>query len=152
VAQTRVSPPLPAGLKAELRPYQVEGFHFLAYLSANHFGGVLADDMGLGKTLQTLTWLAWLRAEEGNAGKVALVVGYSLSTAGATNVSWYSAANLIAAKVYPTGTQAEEPLHSCPESLIMTKPGENLGMQQNTTLVPTFVLYVAELDSGLYLA
>ena len=32
-------------------PYQLEGFHFLAYLTANHFGGVLADDMGLGKTL-----------------------------------------------------------------------------------------------------
>ena len=44
-----------------MRPYQVEGFHFLAYLTANHFGGVLADDMGLGKTLQTLAWLAWLR-------------------------------------------------------------------------------------------
>ncbi|MEJ1973503.1 MAG: DEAD/DEAH box helicase [Lacunisphaera sp.] len=37
-----------------LRPYQLEGFHFLAQLSENHFGGVLADDMGLGKTLQTL--------------------------------------------------------------------------------------------------
>jgi hypothetical protein len=61
--QTRVTPPIPAGIRAELRPYQIEGFHFLAYLSANRFGGVLADDMGLGKTLQTLTWLAWLREE-----------------------------------------------------------------------------------------
>src|SRR5208283_2686036 len=25
-------------------------------------GGILADDMGLGKTLQTLVWLAWMRA------------------------------------------------------------------------------------------
>ncbi len=53
-------PPLPAGLRAELRPYQVEGFHFLAHLTNNRFGGVLADDMGLGKTLQTLAWLLWL--------------------------------------------------------------------------------------------
>jgi len=37
--------------------YQLQGFHFLAYLSANRFGGLLADDMGLGKTLQTLAWL-----------------------------------------------------------------------------------------------
>ena len=44
-----------------MRPYQTEGFHFLAYLTSNRFGGVLADDMGLGKTLQTLAWLAWLR-------------------------------------------------------------------------------------------
>ena len=38
-------------------------FHFLAYLSANNFGGILADDMGLGKTLQTLAWLEYLRSE-----------------------------------------------------------------------------------------
>jgi SNF2 family DNA or RNA helicase len=59
--KTRVTPPVPEGIRAALRPYQIEGFHFLAYLTANRFGGVLADDMGLGKTLQALTWLAWLR-------------------------------------------------------------------------------------------
>ena len=59
--QSRVTPDVPADIQAELRPYQRDGFHFLAYLSANGFGGILADDMGLGKTLQTLTWLAWLR-------------------------------------------------------------------------------------------
>ncbi|MDO8543351.1 MAG: DEAD/DEAH box helicase [Opitutaceae bacterium] len=53
-------PSLPAGLLAKLRPYQEEGFHFLAFLSQNQLGGVLADDMGLGKTVQTLTWLLWL--------------------------------------------------------------------------------------------
>ena len=60
--QTRVAPELPAGLMADLRPYQLEGFHFLAYLSTNRFGGILADDMGLGKTLQALAWLLWLRS------------------------------------------------------------------------------------------
>ncbi|MGA2244551.1 MAG: SNF2-related protein, partial [Verrucomicrobiota bacterium] len=59
--QARVTPPVPDAIRAELRPYQRDGFHFLAYLSANRFGGILADDMGLGKTLQTLAWLAWLR-------------------------------------------------------------------------------------------
>ena len=62
--KTRVTPPVPAGLKATLRPYQEEGFHFLAYLSTNRFGGILADDMGLGKTVQTLAWLLWLRDRE----------------------------------------------------------------------------------------
>ena len=71
--QTRVTPALPATIRAELRPYQLEGFHFLAYLSTNHFGGVLADDMGLGKTVQTLTWLAWLR-ETGGEKRPALVI------------------------------------------------------------------------------
>jgi superfamily II DNA or RNA helicase len=55
-------PPLPAGLTAELRPYQSEGFHFLAHLAANGLGGVLADDMGLGKTVQALAWLLHLAA------------------------------------------------------------------------------------------
>lgn len=63
--RTRVTPPLPKTLTADLRPYQIEGYHFLAYLSTNRFGGILADDMGLGKTLQTLTWLLWLRAQSG---------------------------------------------------------------------------------------
>ncbi len=51
------APALPAGLSATLRPYQQEGYHFLAHLSALGLGGVLADDMGLGKTVQTLAWL-----------------------------------------------------------------------------------------------
>ena len=60
-------PPLPAGLTAELRPYQREGFHFLAHLSSNGLGGVLADDMGLGKTVQALTWLLHLAGERAAA-------------------------------------------------------------------------------------
>jgi len=61
--QTELRPDPPAGLNEILRPYQREGFHFLVYLAANGFGGVLADDMGLGKTLQSLSWIAWLREE-----------------------------------------------------------------------------------------
>lgn len=64
--KARVTPPIPAGITAELRPYQVEGYHFLSYLAANRFGGILADDMGLGKTLQTLAWLLGLRAASAN--------------------------------------------------------------------------------------
>ena len=56
--------PLPAGLRAELRPYQLEGFRFLTFLSENGLGGVLADDMGLGKTLQALAWLLWLAGRQ----------------------------------------------------------------------------------------
>jgi len=44
-----------------LRPYQVDGFRFLAYLATNRFGGILADDMGLGKTIQSITYILWLR-------------------------------------------------------------------------------------------
>jgi len=57
--------PLPEGIHAELRPYQRAGFDFLCHLSRHQLGGILADDMGLGKTLQTLAWLAWMRASTG---------------------------------------------------------------------------------------
>jgi hypothetical protein len=58
-------PALPRGLRGTLRPYQREGFHFLAHLSALGLGGVLADDMGLGKTIQTLAWLQHLAETAG---------------------------------------------------------------------------------------
>ena len=48
---------IPPKIKTTLRPYQQEGFSWLAHLAANGFGGCLADDMGLGKTLQTITLL-----------------------------------------------------------------------------------------------
>jgi len=44
----------PAPLAAWLRPYQVDGFGWLAFLWEHRLGGILADDMGLGKTLQSL--------------------------------------------------------------------------------------------------
>lgn len=72
--QTRVAPDVPATVRAELRPYQLEGFHFLAYLSTNRFGGILADDMGLGKTLQTLAWMEWLRGQNDSEKHPILVV------------------------------------------------------------------------------
>ncbi len=65
---------LPEGLDADLRPYQKEGFDFLCHLTHLRLGGILADDMGLGKTLQTLAWLAWLKARPGRQPKPSLVI------------------------------------------------------------------------------
>ncbi|NDB83329.1 MAG: DEAD/DEAH box helicase [Alphaproteobacteria bacterium] len=48
------NPKIPKNLQVELRPYQVEGFKWLARLSRLGFGSCLADDMGLGKTVQTI--------------------------------------------------------------------------------------------------
>lgn len=45
-------------VKAELKPYQMEGVLWLEKLKKNRCGGLLADDMGLGKTLQTLAFLS----------------------------------------------------------------------------------------------
>ena len=47
--------PQPAGLGGTLRPYQLRGFQWLAFLRKLGLGGCLADDMGLGKTIQTIS-------------------------------------------------------------------------------------------------
>ncbi|GGG42387.1 DNA helicase [Kocuria dechangensis] len=45
---------VPATLHAELRPYQRDGYSWLAFLWDHGLGGILADDMGLGKTVQAI--------------------------------------------------------------------------------------------------
>ncbi len=70
---TAAAPPVPAGLAAQLRPYQLQGYQWLAFLWDAGLGGVLADDMGLGKTLQTLALLCRAR-ERGDLTAPALVV------------------------------------------------------------------------------
>ncbi|MEO1583061.1 MAG: DEAD/DEAH box helicase [Planctomycetota bacterium] len=44
----------PDGFIGTLRPYQLRGFSWLAFLERFGFGACLADDMGLGKTIQLL--------------------------------------------------------------------------------------------------
>jgi superfamily II DNA or RNA helicase len=77
-AEQLVAPPLveatpPAGLNAQLRPYQVEGLTWLQNLRARGVGGILADDMGLGKTLQTIAHLL-TEKEQGRLDRPALIV------------------------------------------------------------------------------
>ena len=65
-AARQFKPEVPGTLQAELRPYQEEGFGWLARLSRWGAGACLADDMGLGKTVQVLALLL-ARASEGPA-------------------------------------------------------------------------------------
>ncbi|MEE8601327.1 DEAD/DEAH box helicase [Euzebya tangerina] len=58
----------PPGLQATLRPYQQEGFSWLAFLAEHQLGGILADDMGLGKTVQTLAMILHQRRGEMSSG------------------------------------------------------------------------------------
>lgn len=70
--------PVPAGLQATLRPYQVEGFQWLSFLYEHRLGGILADDMGLGKTVQALALLAHAIEEHRAAAERAAERGESV--------------------------------------------------------------------------
>ncbi len=63
--QTMEEVALPAGVNAELRPYQKAGFNWLWFLYTYGLNGILADDMGLGKTLQTLVTLQHAKDQDG---------------------------------------------------------------------------------------
>ena len=60
--------PVPEGMRATLRPYQLEGYRWLDFLRQAGLGGVLADDMGLGKTVQVLAAVQRLVEEREGAG------------------------------------------------------------------------------------
>ena len=70
--------PVPTGLQAILRPYQVEGFQWLSFLYEQRLGGILADDMGLGKTVQALALLAHAIEEHRAASERAAKRGESV--------------------------------------------------------------------------
>ena len=69
---------LPATLNAELRPYQLEGFGWLATLWNLELGGILADDMGLGKTLQALALVCHARERDPGLGPFLVVAPTSV--------------------------------------------------------------------------
>ena len=58
----------PPRLKAELRPYQRDGYEWLSRLADCGIGACLADDMGLGKTVQVIALL--LERAKGGASLV----------------------------------------------------------------------------------
>ncbi|WNQ12322.1 DEAD/DEAH box helicase [Paenibacillus aurantius] len=67
---------VPAGLRAELRSYQRDGFSWLANLRRFGLGACLADDMGLGKTVQLIAYLLHVQetAKCGGTGVPSLIL------------------------------------------------------------------------------
>lgn len=57
----------PSSFKGRLRPYQLRGLSWLAYLKQFGLGACLADDMGLGKTIQFIALM--LHERSGRRGK-----------------------------------------------------------------------------------
>jgi superfamily II DNA or RNA helicase len=68
----------PQTIAAQLRPYQRDGFGWLAAMWDLELGGILADDMGLGKTLQTLALICHARARERQIGPFLIVAPTSV--------------------------------------------------------------------------
>lgn len=64
--------PPPDGLSGTLRPYQLRGYSWLAFLRTWGLGACLADDMGLGKTIQALA--LFQRDREGGAERPVLLI------------------------------------------------------------------------------
>ena len=67
--------PQPAGLLANLRPYQLKGLSWLNFLKQYELGACLADDMGLGKTIQLISLLLYEREGEGEAASNGKIKG-----------------------------------------------------------------------------
>ncbi|ARC56971.1 RNA polymerase-associated protein RapA [Frondihabitans sp. 762G35] len=101
--------PLPAGVAASLRPYQVDGFRWLAFLHDHSLGGILADDMGLGKTLQTLALVAHAREREPGAAPFLVVAPTSVVSTWASEAARFTP-GLVVRGVTATEAKRQEPL------------------------------------------
>lgn len=71
--------PVPEGLAASLRPYQVRGYEWLMKNLRLGLGSLLADDMGLGKTVQVIAAILQLKNDgELEKGRVMVVAPASV--------------------------------------------------------------------------
>jgi superfamily II DNA or RNA helicase len=80
----------PGGLHADLRPYQRDGFVWLAALWDLELGGILADDMGLGKTVQALALICHARERDPEVGPFLVVAPTSVAPNWATEAGRFA--------------------------------------------------------------
>ncbi|WP_394161923.1 SNF2-related protein [Galactobacter valiniphilus] len=119
---------LPSSVDATLRPYQLEGFRWLASLWEQGLGGILADDMGLGKTLQMIALLAHMKQEwdtpakrnlsvaAGGPGPVLVVAPTSVVPNWLAEIKRFSP-NINAMAIRDTQAKAKAPLHETLEGV-----------------------------------
>ncbi|CAD6582432.1 MAG: hypothetical protein TREMPRED_003281 [Tremellales sp. Tagirdzhanova-0007] len=65
----------------ELKPFQLTGLNWLAYLWSKGENGILADEMGLGKTVQSVAFLSYLFHTQRQYGPFLVVVPLSTISA-----------------------------------------------------------------------
>jgi superfamily II DNA or RNA helicase len=112
--------PIPAGLTAELRPYQRDGVQWLAMLAAHGLSGCLADDMGLGKTVQALAFMLHLRTAPARAA----AAGAARVRAGGDEVrEAIPGAVLVVAPLSTLGNWAREATRFAPELTVAVHHG-----------------------------
>jgi superfamily II DNA or RNA helicase len=87
----------PSTLTATLRPYQREGFCWLASLWELELGGILADDMGLGKTLQALALICHARNRDPSLGPFLVVAPTSVVSNWVSEAARFAPALRVAA-------------------------------------------------------
>ncbi|KAI9634188.1 putative Chromodomain helicase [Dioszegia hungarica] len=71
----------PGYLGGDLKPFQLTGLNWLAYLWSKGENGILADEMGLGKTVQSVSYLSWLFHDRQQYGPFLVVVPLSTISA-----------------------------------------------------------------------
>lgn len=65
-------------------------------LAAQQANGILADDMGLGKTIQAISYLAYLREENGIRGKHLIVCPKAVSKNWIREINkWFPSSNAV---------------------------------------------------------
>jgi superfamily II DNA or RNA helicase len=100
---------VPDTLSAELRPYQVQGYQWLAFLWSHGLGGILADDMGLGKTLQALALVCLAKIQEPASPPFLVVAPTSVVSNWAAEAAKF-APGLRVVTVADSGTKRRTPL------------------------------------------
>ncbi len=114
----------PEGFVGSLRPYQLKGLSWLAFLDRFGLGSCLADDMGLGKTIQFLALLLQERLSrppEEPARPTLLVVPMSVVGNWLRETRRFAPALVVHVHHGPTRPQGEELLHICAKSdLVVT--------------------------------
>jgi superfamily II DNA or RNA helicase len=133
----------PAALTARLRPYQLEGFSWLAFLWQHRLGGILADDMGLGKTLQSLALICHAKHTRPGRPPFLIVAPTSVVPNWAAEAARFTP-GLRVATVADTAARRKEPVAE-------TVAGADVVVTSYTLLRIDFAAYSSLKWSGLIL-